>query len=214
MSDIIQEVVDRKFDIIKPTIEEISDLAEVPLYRVWNAYIYGSRVYGTNRNDSDYDIMLIASTLDAKKEIKGEKYNIHVITPDLFIDDLNLYKMVPLECLYSPEIARIQEKRELYLNIDKMKLKKYILTQSNSSWTKAKFKLNENDILRGIKSVFHSLRILDFGIQILKKGRINDFSHANHFWAEINDSNEIEWKYFNKKYLGAKKKLEWKLKRI
>jgi hypothetical protein len=121
--------------------------------------------------------------------------------------------MVPLECLYAPEDAKVQEKKPLYLNIDPMKLKKYVLMQSNSSWMKAKFKLNENDILRGIKSVFHSLRILDFGIQILKKGRIYDFSHANHFWDEISGSDEIEWKYFHKKYIGMKKKMEWKLKK-
>ena len=214
MNEVFQDVVGSAIipNIIKPTIEEIVGLTDVPIHKVWNAYVYGSRIYGTNRVDSDYDVMLIASSLDAKKEIKGEKFNIHIITPDLFIDDLNLYKMVPLECLYAPEDARIQEKKLLYLNVDKMKLKKYILTQSNSSWMKAKFKLNENDILRGIKSVFHSLRILDFGTQILKKGKIYDFSHANHFWHEINDSDEIEWGYFHKKYIGMKKKMEWKLK--
>jgi len=193
-------------------ITEISTISDIPLYKIWNSYLYGSRVYGTNRENSDYDIMLIASTMDNKKEIKHEKYNIHVITPDSFMDDLNEYKMVPLECMFAPDFARIQEKRDFSINIDRMKLKKYILAQSFNSWIKAKYKLNENDTLRGVKSVFHSLRILDFGIQILKKGEITNFSHANKYWNEINDSNEIEWKYFHKKYISQKKKLEYIVK--
>jgi predicted nucleotidyltransferase len=195
-----------------PDIHEIVGLTGLPLYKVWNAYLYGSRVYGTNKKESDYDIMLVASSLDARKEIKHDKYNIHIITPDLFLDDLHDYKMVPLECIFAPDFARLKETRGYDFTIDKMALKKYVLTQSNNSWVKAKFKLNENDILRGIKSVFHSLRILDFGIQIAKRGHIYNFSHANHFWDEINDSNEIEWKYFHKKYISMKKKMEWRLK--
>lgn len=198
-------------NIVTPSIEDIVSLTDIPLYKVWNAYVFGSRVYGTNRENSDYDIILIASSLDARKEIKNEEFNIHIITPDLFMDDLNMYKMVPLECIYSPSCARIQEKSSYSIDVDPLKLKKYILAQSNSSWVKAKFKLNEGDIFRGLKGVFHSLRILDFGIQILKKGKINDFSHANHFWEEINDSNQVEWKYFQKKYIGVKKKMEWRL---
>ena len=193
----------------KIDIEEISALSELPMHKIWNAYLYGSRVYGTNRSNSDYDIILIASSLDKDKEIKGEKYNIHITTPDAFADDLFNYKMVPIECFFAPSFARIQEKKFFYLNIDELKLKKNILIHSNNSWIKAKFKLNENDILRGTKSVFHSLRILKFGLQILKKGEIYDFSAANHFWDEINDSNQFEWKYFHKKYISVKKKLEY-----
>lgn len=193
------------------SIDEIREIVDIPHHKIWNSYLYGSRVYGTNRENSDYDVMLVASSLDARKEIKGEKYNIHIITPDLFADDLSNYKMVPLECMFAPDYAKIQEKREFPFTIDEKKLIKNILIQSNTSWIRAKFKLNENDILRGLKSVFHSLRILYFGRQLIKSGKIVDFSCANDLWNEIENCNEVEWKYFSKKYISKKKKLEWKL---
>ena len=37
------------------------------------------------------------------------------------------------------------------------------------------------------KSLFHSFRIIDFGTQIAKNGRITDYGSTNHIWFEIRD---------------------------
>lgn len=117
-----------------------------------------------------------------------------------------------LECLFAPEWARLQEKIVLPSEINVKKLVKNNLAQSYSSWQGGKMKINKYDFHRGLKSVFHSLRMLMFAIQIAEHGKIVDFSAANHLYSEIVDCDEIEWSYFREKYLPLKVELEEKLK--
>ena len=51
--------------------------------------------------------------------------------------------------------------------------------------------LNYN--FRGKKSLFHAIRIVMFGIQISKYGKIVDYSAANHIWEEINNNESTNW---------------------
>jgi hypothetical protein len=64
------------------------------------------------------------------------------------------------------------------------------------------------DIDRGTKSIFHSLRILMFGIQIIEYNKIVDFSEANAYWKEISQIEEFKWNIFKQKFLPRKKDLE------
>jgi hypothetical protein len=82
------------------------------------------------------------------------------------------------------------------------------ISQSFDSWNKGKFKLNQGDIIRGTKSIFHSLRILLFALQIKEHGKIIDYSEANYYWQEINDCDEIKWNFFKDRFLPLKRDLE------
>lgn len=197
-------------EIPKVDLSKVMKMVHLPEWKVFNIYMYGSRVYGTNRNDSDLDLMVVANSMDIEKEIKNREYNIHIITPDQFEDCLWSYRMVELECIYAPLFAVIQERKDLKskFSIDKNRMKKHILTQSHNSWIKAKLKLRDCDIERGTKSLFHSLRILLFGLQMAEEGEIFDFSEANYYWEEIDNSECFEWTHFKDLYLPRKKGLE------
>lgn len=203
--------------IEKPfTPAEIIEQVGIHPVKTRNIYLYGSRVYGTNRVDSDYDIILIAGSLiehnELERTIGNKRLNIHVITPDKFKRDLESHNIMNLECLFSPDWTRIQEKEPLKFTLNKKKLVKNIISQSFNSWQGGKFKLNEGDIYRGLKSIFHSLKMLIFAIQIMEYDRIVDFTAANYLNTEINDCDEVEWEYFREKYLSFKIELENKLK--
>jgi predicted nucleotidyltransferase len=199
-----------------PTIDvvKVIQMSELPDWKIKNIYLYGSRVYGTNKEDSDYDILMLASTMN-QKEIKDFTYNIHIKTPDVFYDMLLQYKMVALECLFAPSFAKIKESND-YLakfNLNKINMKKSVLSQSHDSWMKAKFKINEEDILRGAKSLFHSLRMLLFGIQIAEYGSIVDFSEANKYFEDVENYQSLEWDKYKKQFLPLKCELEQMLKK-
>jgi hypothetical protein len=58
--------------------------------------------------------------------------------------------------------------------------------KAGNSFAKAGKKLDvEKEHYKGKKSLFHSLRILMFGIQIAKAGRITNYGEANDLWKEI-----------------------------
>jgi predicted nucleotidyltransferase len=200
------------------TAAQIIGKANIHHLKTRNIYLYGSRIYGTNRIDSDFDIILIGAALNEHSEIEAEidnsRLNIHIITPDKFKRDLENHDIMNLECFFSPGWARIQEKEILKFTLNKKKLSKNIIAQSFNSWQGGKYKLNEGDIYRGLKSVFHSLKMLIFAIQIMEHGKIMDFTAANYLHKEINDCDEIDWEYFREKYLPFKIELEKKLKSL
>ena len=200
------------------TKEEIITASGVHPLKVRNIYLYGSRVYGTAKPESDYDIIMIASHLLAHEEkratVNGVLLNIHIITPDKFTSDLKMPNIMNLECAFAPDWAKLQEKMTLSYKVEIKRLIKNNLAQSYSSWNGGKRKIREYNIDKGIKSIFHSLRMLMFAAQIAEHGKIVDYSVANELYSEITDSDEFEWEYFKEKYLPLKVQLENKLKSL
>jgi len=210
--------------------EAIITASGVHPLKVRNIYVYGSRVYGTARDGSDWDIIMVASHLLAHEEkrvtikaakpiydgdgndLSGVLLNIHIITPDKFTSDLKLPNIMNLECAFAPDWAKLQEKMTLSYKVEVKRLIKNNLAQSYSSWNGGKRKIREYNIDKGIKSIFHSLRMLMFAAQIAEHGKIVDYSVANDLYSEITDSDEFEWDYFKEKYLPLKVQLEEKLK--
>ena len=198
------------------TLDDIITASGIHKLKVRNVYLYGSRIYGTAREGSDYDIIMIASHMleheEKRATVNGVLLNIHVITPDRFLADLKIHNIMNLECLFAPQWARLQEKLVLPIEINVKKLIKNNLAQSASSWHGGKMKIQSYNIYKGAKSVFHSLKMLMFASQIAEANSITNFSIANHLFSELVDCDEFEWEYFREKYLPLKIELEEKLK--
>jgi hypothetical protein len=82
-------------------------------------------------------------------------------------------------------------------------LRKSISSIVNNSWVKAKKKMELKDECSyiGLKSLFHSFRILDFGIQIALMNTIH-YSSANGLWVELKEEFEDNksWDFYYQKY--------------
>lgn len=199
--------------------EDIIELSNIHPLRVKNIYTFGSRLHGTNNLDSDYDYFLVASTLNEHKEIKATnknnlKLNIHVITLDKFKSDLNQYKMSRIESIMAPIDFIIMEKEPIAFSFKKDKIKKSIKYQSYESWSIAKSRINnEDDSYRAKKSAFHSLRMLDYGIQILEFNKIVDFGSMNHIYEKIKSPKIKNWDDIKKEFFSYKIELEKKLEK-
>jgi predicted nucleotidyltransferase len=168
-----------------PTASDIILHSGLHTKRVHNIYVFGSRVYKTNSENSDWDIIMVANNSVEAIELKLEKYNIHIYTPDKFKEDLEWHRINNLECIYAPTWAKIQENIKYNLDIDFPKLRHATSHISSNSWVKCKKKLEQDDYYIGVKSLFHSLRIPMFATQVATFGRITDFSCANFIWNKI-----------------------------
>jgi hypothetical protein len=154
----------------------------------------------------------------AKEEIRHEKLNIHIHTPDVFMDELRQYNMQSLECIYAPQFARIQEKlvlpdKNFSLKLEMLKYKG--MNQSYTAFHKAKERIIDGEIYRGVKSLWHSIRILQFFKQIILEDSIYDFTSANHIWDMIledlkthGEGGDDDWDFYKAKYLPIKIELE------
>ena len=150
---------------------------------VLNIYKFGSQVYGTARPDSDTDYVVITKDTDVSLHFDFQFY-----TKDEFQRFINNEDIKALECFFLPKELRPKQDYHFMHTLDKGKLRVSISTIANGSYVKGKKKLtvlNDYDKLLAIKSLFHSLRILDFGIQIAELGSIVEYGRTNWLWREI-----------------------------
>lgn len=175
-------------------------------------YLFGSRLYGTATKDSDYDYILILPQGVAKTDslvIDGE-HHYQVYTENEWIYKISNHDIAALECLSIPEDPASQnpEDYSVYFNLNLNKLRESISTISNNSWVKAKKKLiisGDYDKKAGMKSAFHAIRILRFGIQVARQGKISNYKECNWLWLEIEKLGreydaDILWEKINEKY--------------
>lgn len=180
-------------------------------------FIHGSHVYGTNSETSDKDFTFIVDDdVDLSKYPNGVfevinssyKEDYQYINHSTFIKDIHNHEVYALESLWmDPSMYSDYEKfQNLYakeFSLDKWQLRQKISKLCNNSWAKAHKKLTvekDFDLYRGLKSLFHCLRIYMFGEQIASNGKIIDYSSANFLWKEICEMNTSDWEVYKQKY--------------
>jgi hypothetical protein len=113
-----------------------------------------------------------------------------------------------LECIFLPNKFKIKEIIKFPFVLDKEKLRRSVSTITSNSYVKGKKKLiiqGDYDKYLAIKSIFHSIRIIDFGIQIATENRITNYKSCNwimHDLLKISENKEsVElWDIINRKY--------------
>ena len=254
----------------QPTLELVCSQLGIPLEKMINLYVGGSRLYGCHHEKSDYDLFLIVHNdttlpqVNNKEWVSMEDDNILLTTKefDNTIDtasmpkrsencisyrsdvfDVNIYK----ECQFTYELENYLDcslfeyaslshhdgsspvkmqctllERKPYpikppsTPENKSDFRRPFSRKSSNSFVKCKKKLCvELDLMTGLKSMFHSMRIISFAIQILKYGYIKQFDVANEYFVDImqysnvsQDKYEEVWNILNTKYGEIRKKLE------
>lgn len=171
-------------------LEKVVQVSNLHHSRIFNVTIFGSRIYGTFNKNSDWDVVVVANNSVEALEIKADKLNIHIYTPDRYTNDLQWHRINNLECNFAPSWAKLKQNIGFEdFQIDIKKLRHSICHASHKSLVKGRKKLEMNDYQSGIKSFFHSVRILMFGQQIVDFGRIIDYECANFIWNRLLEKN-------------------------
>lgn len=167
-----------------------------------SVFLYGSTVYGTFKHcESDLDVIAVVNDPayhNTEDEIRKIAYayfpnyireiDVNMYTQSEFSRGVESHEISFLECVFAKN-ALIFGLPQLASKIDLGALRESISRKSSNSWVKGKKKLDSTspDFAPriGKKSVWHSLRILMFGVQLAEHQRIYDFSCANSFYDEI-----------------------------
>lgn len=192
--------------------QELSILLSVlgkPEKKILGLWRYGSWVYGTNDADSDKDFVVLLPRVKnpwnvVEYEANGTKYSFVPHDETSFQRGLWAHEPAIVETFFLPEehVVKPCEKTWDFAGVDKRILRIAFSQKASHSYVKAKKKLVvEKDNRRGKKSLFHSLRIIDFGIQLAKYGKIQDFKSKvdvwNDIWLNFPDN---DWEGLEKKY--------------
>jgi predicted nucleotidyltransferase len=183
----------------------------LPKENIVNIYLYGSRVYGTLSEFSDYDFKVIVKGDNKPDDIKTSELDIVFMTMVEFQKLVDVYDLVALECLFLPDDMKMETVKFSLPYIDKDLLRVSVSSKASNSFAKAKKKIfKENEVYIGKKSLYHVFRMIDFGIQISKHSRIVDYSKMNPVYYDImeTDINELFEKY---RLFGNSLRSEFKL---
>lgn len=143
---------------------------------------FGSHVYGVNTKKSDFDYYRISEKFNGYTEIRVENIDVHEVSPKHFQEMLDDHHIAAMEVYFFSK--KVQNDFKFDLNLSD--LRRSISAVVSNSWVKAKKKMvKEGEDYIGRKSMWHSIRILMYGIQIAKHGRIVDFKEANQYYNDI-----------------------------
>lgn len=147
---------------------------------------FGSSLYGTyNLNPehpSDYDKIIITDEF-----FKSPDVNVHVFTPKQYQTALDNCDIQAMETYFS-EYEGKPDLRMFRFTLKPNKLRTSISTIASNSWVKGKKKLivaADYDKWLGIKSIYHSLRILTYGIQVASSGKIFDYTSTSYILEDL-----------------------------
>ena len=177
-------------------IQFILAAVQMKEHEIINLYPYGSRVYGTNDEHSDWDYIIVANQTEKKREIKTSTINATVYSREQFLEEIENHEISVLECLCLNDEAVIIQNEDFPMKLNLQKLRSSISAKASNSFVKAKKKLtveDDYDYHIAIKSLFHSLRIYMYGRQIAEFGAIKDYTCANHYLENIKEMNTANW---------------------
>jgi len=154
---------------------------------ILNVYQYGSRVYGTDRQGSDWDFVIIVSRKE-RDEYSDNLVNVFFYTPLEFDKKLKDHEITAIECFFLPEHLIWKEKLKFSFEVKKSSLRSSLSAKADNSFVKAHKKLSiekDYDLVVGKKSLFHSFRIITYGIQLAEAGKITNYQACNELFYEI-----------------------------
>lgn len=176
-------------------------------------FYYGSKVYGTMTDKSDVDIVAIVDDeidlsgyVNGIAEFKKDNNDYQFINESTFINMVMEHHIVALEMFWLPPDLIIKgdvKRYEPYFKLDKWKLRQVVSSIASNAFAKAHKKMTvdkDYDLYRGQKSLFHSIRVMVFGIQIAKFGKIVDYQAANQYWTMIYAMKDSPWEVYKQTF--------------
>ncbi len=177
---------------------------------------YGSHVYGTNNEFSDNDVLVVVDRLTETLTIHGTSVELTIVSAEFFqyilttvdfgtqtreeLRRINNYEVRIIESIFTPSEyiyvghEWVEEQRNIFAQMladDRTQTLKKIRCAfssiSQNSKVKAKKKVQDGEINTGKKSIWHSIRILMFGLQIGTTGAIHDFTEAVPIWEDLQE---------------------------
>lgn len=171
--------------------------------KIVSIYPFGSRVYGTFSESSDYDYWVICKS-NAYNHLfaeKRENISIHLYDEITFIEFLNQSKMPALECIYLPKELLLKYTKAFKFKLDIDKLRLYVADKVGRDIQQAKLRYEANVLCMARKALFHGIRVADFSEQIIKHGKIVNYSSVSHIWKELSQDSTFEaFNSYLKKY--------------
>ncbi len=161
--------------------------------KIKNCYLFGSRVYNTHQEDSDFDFIIVyensnneisklntvTNNLPSNDKCDGVWSDDKIVQATVYSENafkiaIEKHEISVLECLFLPTEYVIIEKIKYNFILNKEILWRSISASCHNSYDKCRKKFDSQKYI-ALKSFFHSIRMGYYGIQILTYGKIINY---------------------------------------
>lgn len=148
-------------------------------------FLTGSQLYQMTNELSDYDYLVINNSDIPYPH--PENKEIEVWTLDEFSTQLKNHNLKALEVYYSNQVF-IRMRYDLIHTLNKSSLRRSVSAVASNAHVKAKKKIRDGEVYIGLKSYWHTLRILTMYVDLAKNGTFNPTLYKdklNHIYTDI-----------------------------
>lgn len=185
------------------------------------SFYHGSIVYNTITPYSDIDIVCIVNNdyddfindYNNIFQYKEGNKEYQFFNEEKWLQMIQEHHIIALEGLSLPDNFIIKGdivKYRKFFNLDKWKLRQTISAIAENAYAKCHKKLTvekDFDLYKAKKSIFHSLRVLNFGKQIAEHGRIIDYQSVNYLWKIIYEMETDKWEDYKQRFKPLSNKM-------
>lgn len=184
-------------------------------------YTRGSRAVGTNRDDSDYDIIVVCSNdtnyLDGTL-VRYGNIDLCVYSTSCFEQFIKKQIIWAIECIYCPSSMCYMEKIDFRKMFEDYRISHCLeanqdLRQSIGYETSRKISSSKKQYMlqnynQSKKHSFIALRFVDYGLQIIKYNKLIELQRMNYMWEIIkNNPNDVSHHDFENQWFPIYKTL-------
>lgn len=173
---------------------------------VINIYPYGSRVYLTHSYQSDHDFIVIVKGTGQDRDSLSSSYNnlnATIYSEESFREKIDRHSISAMECVCLPDANLLKRTKAFPFKIDLSVLRESISAKASHAFHKAYKKFvvpQDRNVYIAKKSLFHGIRIANFGIQMAEHGRIINYDACNSIWFEILNNPDEDWESYDRLY--------------
>jgi hypothetical protein len=176
-------------------------------------YLIGSRMWGAAGASSDYDLYVIvkgdAATRNTHFRLPpGLEVDAVVIGAAPFQQRLNQGKLKELSCVWAPAACRLLE-RHAFLpssggggdggrgsGVDRAALAASLLEGYEKDWSRARKLIEGGRLVEGKKVLAHCVRAHQLAVQIVQRGRIDDYMSASATIEQLRGIYAKDWQAY------------------
>lgn len=155
----------------------------------------GSRVYGTARPDSDHDVLVVGGLASGRDLRSRGDVQVTLLSRAAYEEALGDQRIFALEALFAPDEHRFVDEVRWRWTLQRSKLATEVDERSRADLAKG-LRTWADDPEKARKRIFHAIRVPTFAVQVVREGRITDFSAANDvfldLWTEPGDAAAVE----------------------
>lgn len=163
-------------------------------------YLSGSRLYGNLTLQSDKDYTLIVKCYSGNQNITHNTIDISLISSfdmDKYLFEHNLQRLINI---FTPKNYILFGNFEYEFKLDTNLLRRSVSEISNKCFHHAKVSWRDKDYYKAKKHLIHSIRYVEFGIQIMVNNKIINFAVCNDISTKIMKEESLDWNFYVNTY--------------